>query len=301
MNQVRLLFQRSLFLALSLLFLGTFLAQAAEQPGDEQALLAKYQSISGKLVKNQFGAPIYIESKEQSGSVKVDMYGVFNYPFDAVKQALQSPPNWCEITFMHINVKACTAKKKGDQWFLTLYNGRKYYQAPSDATPLKFLFRTASMKPDYMDLSLTAKEGPFGTKDHRIRVQAVPMESRKTFLHFSYTYSHGAMARMAIKSYFSTIGRDKVGFSLIRKDGKSYYVGGVRGAIERNTVRYYLALESYIETLKSPENQRLGQRLNRWYDLTAKYRQLKENEKGEYLAAKKKEHANQVALQEKEE
>ncbi|MBU5613799.1 hypothetical protein [Geomonas azotofigens] len=278
------------------------LARAADaEPTGEHALLAKYAAIKAKLDKNQFGAPIYLESTEGSDSVRVDMYGVFHHPFETVREALQSPAGWCEITPLHLNIKACVYKTTKQQTQLTLYSGRKYFQPPSDAYPLKLAFRVAANRPDYLELALVGDEGPFGTRDHRIGVQAAPLEGQGTFLHFSYTYSHGTMARMAIKTYFATLGRDKVGFTMVGEDGKQTYIDGVRGAVERNTMRYYLALQTYLDTLKTPEGQRFEQRLNRWYDLTAKYpRQLKEIDKAAYLSNKKLERAQQEALQAKQ-
>ncbi|QXE88592.1 hypothetical protein KP003_09415 [Geomonas nitrogeniifigens] len=286
---------------LVILFCCTFARAAETESSGGRALLAKHSLLKAKLDKNQFGAPIYLESLEGQDSVRVDMYGIFHYPFEAVREALQSPTAWCDITPLHINIKACVYKTTKQQTQLTLYSGRKYFQPPSDAYPLKLAFRVASSQPDYLELALVGEEGPFGTKDHRIGVQAVPLEGQGTFLHFSYTYSHGTMARMAIKTYFATLGRDKVGFTLVGDDGKQTYIDGVRGAVERNTMRYYLALQTYLDALKYPEGQRFEQRLNRWYDLTAKYpRQLKEIDKAAYLSNKKMERAQQEALQAKQ-
>jgi hypothetical protein len=276
-------------------------ALTSSLPGGERALLAKYPAMKARLEKNQFDAPVYLESAEAKGSLRVDMYGIFNQPFDAVRDALQSPANWCDITSLHINIKGCTSGKTSNQSLLTLYSGRKYYQTPADAYPLKLKFRIVSQQPAYLDVALAADEGPLRTKDHRIRLEAAPLDKGRTFIHFSYTYSHGAVARLAIKTYFATLARDKVGFSIVGKGAKPVYIDGVRGAIERNTVRYYLALETYMDTLKYPENQRFEQRIGRWYDLTARYpRQLKEMEKPEYIDTKRREHGNQLLLQRKE-
>lgn len=289
-------------LILLVMFLCCGVARAAEtEPAGERALLAKYAAIKSKLDKNQFGAPIYLESNEGHDSVRVDMYGVFHYPFEAIRDALQSPASWCDITSLHINIKACTYKSAKQHTQLTLYSGRKYFQPPSDAYPLKLSFRPVSVQPQYLELALVGEEGPMGTRDHRIGVQAAPLEGQGTFLHFSYTYSHGAVARMAIKTYFATLGRDKVGFTQVTEDGKQTYIEGVRGAVERNTMRYYLALQTYLDTVKLPEGQRFEQRISRWYDLTAKYpRQLKEIDKPAYLSNKKLERAQQDLLQAKE-
>jgi hypothetical protein len=52
------------------------------------------------------------------------------------------------------------------------------------------------------------------------------------------------MARMAMQAYLLTAGRDKIGFSITSKkaDGPPTYIAGVRGAVERNAMRYYLAI-----------------------------------------------------------
>jgi len=42
------------------------------------------------------------------------------------------------------------------------------------------------------------------------------------------------------------VGSDKVGFSIVGQgaDGQPTLVGGVRGMLERNTMRYYLAVDA---------------------------------------------------------
>ena len=268
--------------------------------GNGKVLLAKYSAIKSKLAKNQFGVPLYLESEEEYSSLHVDAYGIFAYPFDSVRDAFQAPGNWCDVNFLLINVKACTFHKAADQWLLTLYSGRKYYQPPKDAYKLDFRFSIATLQPQYMAIALTAKNGPLFTRDHRLRLEAVPLDKAMTFIHFSYDYNYGALARAAIKSYYATIGRDKKGFSIITtgKQGYAVYVGGVRGSVERNAVRYYLAIQTYMDTLNVPRQQRFEKRISRWYDLTARYpRQLFELDKGEYLANKRREHNNQLMLQ----
>ena len=57
-----------------------------------------------------------------------------------------------------------------------------------------------------------------------------------------------------MQGYLATIGRDKVGFSIVgsRADGQPVYVHGTRGVIERNTMRYYVAIEAYLSTMALP-------------------------------------------------
>ena len=73
-----------------------------------------------------------------------------------------------------------------------------------------------------------------------------------------YSYTQGFMARFAAGVYFSTRGRDKVGFTRIQDGGDPpRLVRGIRGALERNTMRYYLAVDAYLHALASPAPQRL--------------------------------------------
>lgn len=90
-------------------------------------------------------------------------------------------------------------------------------------------------------------------------------------------------------SYLATAGRDKVGFSIVGRpaDGVPQYVRGAHSAIERNTMRYYLAIEAYLGALSLPAPQRFDMRLAVWYAGVERYpRQLHDLERDEYLALK---------------
>jgi hypothetical protein len=91
-----------------------------------------------------------------------------------------------------------------------------------------------------------------------------------------------------------------VGFTVIGTDrnGNPVYIGGPRGSIERNAVRYYFAIQSFMNTVRYPEEIRFSMRISEWYDLTNRYRkQLFELDKENYLSFKTKEHKNQEILQ----
>lgn len=82
------------------------------------------------------------------------------------------------------------------------------------------------------------------------------------------------------------------------KDGKPIYIRGPRGALERNAVRYYFAIQSFMNTLRYPEESRFRMRINDWYDLTNRYRkQLYELDKEDYFTIKSQEYKNQELLQ----
>ncbi len=290
-----------LFAVISFCCLGAGVVRAVEAPaaGDKN-LLDTYKRIETKLANNIFGIPLYLETFEGDKTIRVDTYSVVGYPFTEMRDVLQVPANWCDISLLHINVKACACKNLNGTWQLTLYNGRKFYQPPEDAYPVKYHYHLATTGSGHLKVSLAADSGPLSVKDLRINLEAIPLDRSRTFIHFSYSCSYGLFTEIALKSYFSTLGRGKVGFSIVGTDrqGDPVYVGGLQGAIERNAVRYYLAVLSYMDSLRFPEEQRFEQSISRWYDLTSQFpRQLSEVEKASYLNTKRQEHKNQLMLQ----
>jgi hypothetical protein len=241
-----------------------------------------------------------VESFERGDRVNVDVYGIFDYPFGSVVDALKVPANWCDIVSLHPNVKACTYRELPGDWLLTFYPGKKIYQPPDETRQVKYHYRVVSQQQGYLDILLRAEAGPFGTKDHRMRFEALPLNGGRTFVHVSYAYSDSAALRLAAKVYFATLGRSKSGFTVTGKDnnGKPVYIGGPRGSIERNAVRYYFAIQTFMNASRYPEENRFSMRISEWYDLTGRYRkQLFELDKQDYLTSKTKEHKNQVTLQ----
>ena len=106
------------------------------------------------------------------------------------------------------------------------------------------------------------------------------------------------MVGLAMQAYLATAGADKVGFTVIGKDGNGQpiYRGGVRGAVERNAMRYYLAIDAYLASLQAPADQQPEKRIQAWFNATERYaRQLHEMDRGTYVAMKRGEYARQQA------
>ncbi len=263
-------------------------------------LLDTYHRIESKLEKNSFGCPLYMESSDRDSRVHVDVYGVINHPFNSVLNVLQVPANWCDIISLHPNIKACTYRELPGAWQLNFYSGRKVYQSPEDTYKFTFRYRNVEQRQGYLNVVLSADEGPLSTKDHKMALEALSLNSGRTLIHVSYAYIYGLPLRLAGKIYFATLGRDKVGFTVSRTDsnGNPIYIGGPRGAVERNAVRYYFAIQSFMDTMRFPEESRFSIRISEWHDLTSRYRkQLFEMDKKDYLTSKTEEHKNQVRLQ----
>jgi len=301
MHKIRNLLNFFMFMVAAAILFSAGSVSAFEKPlQGEDILLNAYHRNKAKLETSSFGLPLFLESFERDEEVHVDVYGIFDYPFSGVANVLKVPANWCDIVSLPPNVKACTYRELGGAWLLTFYLGRKFYQPPEDTRQVIFRYRNVVQQQEYLDIILNADEGPFGTKDHMMRFEAMPLDGGRTFVHVLYEYSNSAALRLAEKIYFATLGLGKVGFTVTGTDrkGNPVYIGGPRGAAERNAVRYYFAIQSFMNALSYPEKSRFSIRIIEWYNLTSRYRkQLFDLNKKDYLAFKTMEHMNQVTIQ----
>ena len=272
-------------------------AALAQEALGAAALHSRFLALHERLANNAFKQPLVLESTQNADNLRGDIYALIDQPYSTVAPALQSADQWCDILILHLNVKRCQVSA-GPPQVLSLNIGRKYDQPIKDTYRVDFKYRAAS-KPDYLLTQLRADSGPFGTHDYRILFEAVPVDA-KTFIHMSYSYGYGMAARIAIQVYLGTIGSDKVGFSVTGKqaNGEPLYVGGVLGLVERNTMRYYLAIESYLDAARLPAAEQVERRLQDWHAGVERYaRQLHELDLADYLAMKRKEIAAQNASQ----
>lgn len=282
------------------LALGSGKSFAIESDMSVVPLRAKYMELGKQLRNNQFQRALYLSSAETSHDLKGEIYVVVDYPFATVNAALNNPAQWCEVLFLHMNVKYCHASNSKEGTALTVDLGRKYYQSLGDAYRLKFNYREVITTPDYFALEFNAEDGPLSTRDYRIWIEATTIKDGRTFLHFTYAYAFGFAGRVGMNGYLSTIGRDKVGFTVTGKlpNGQPEYIQGVRGVVERNTMRYFLAIDAYLAALTTAPKDQLEKRLHSWYNATDQYAlQLHEVERDDYLNMKRREHQRQQVVQ----
>ena len=267
------------------------LANVPERGGAAAALHAKHEELRDKLAHNPFGRPVHVTSSQASNELQGDVYAVVDYPFTRVDEGLRDAASWCHVLILPFNTKHCSAGGQNGESHLTMRIGRKASQAPENAYPIEFRYRVESRDPDFLRVSLKAENGPLGTRNYEIALEATPLDQGHTFIHLGYKYAFGMMSRLAMETYLGTSGADKVGFSASGRDGegKPQLVGGMLGATERNTMRYFLAIDVYLASLAVPEGERVDKRINDWFAATEKYpRQLHEMDRGEYVAMKKK-------------
>ncbi len=290
----------ALALVCMLFMAGQVLAQStADLNGNAgaNALLEKHAALAGRLAQNAYQRPLYLESSEGSNQVSGNAFAVLDSPFSTVSATFKSPRQWCEVLILHLNTKYCRASADDNPATLSLKVGKKSAQELKDAFSLEFTFRLIAASQDYLSVQLGADHGPMSTRNYRIELQAIPLANGKSFVHLRYSYEYGTAGRLAMQGYLATIGSGKVGFTRSAEGEKSGYVGGIRGTVERNTMRYYLAIEAYLASLGQPPGQQLSRRMEHWFDATEAYRlQLHEVDRSSYLAMKKSEYQRQQGV-----
>lgn len=265
---------------------------AAAQDGGKEALQERYDSLRPQLDKTAFGRPLLLESRQVDSGVQGDLYARLDQPFESLRGALSKPENWCAVFILHLNNKYCGLAPANGRPQLVLKVGRKEFQDLSSAHTLRLSFELAASSADYFEARMSAPDGPMSTRDYRIVMSAIPIGPNQTFMHLRYSYSYGRMGKIAMDAYLSTAGRDKFGFtrSGVDSEGKPEYVKGYRGVIERNAMRYYLAIDAFLAAQAQPPEKRSERALTRWFDGTEQYApQLHEIDRAEYLDMKRRE------------
>jgi hypothetical protein len=277
-----------------LLWLGS--AQAQANPNAAQTLRAQRDTYAEQLQHNVFARPLVLLSTETPQGLRGDIYALMPFPFAMVNRALQDPWQWCEVMILHLNTKYCHATSSPNGTVLNVNIGKKTPQKLPQAARVALNFTVALAQPDYFEVLLQARDGPMGTSDYQLALEAVALPSNQTFLHLTYAYSANLAGRLAMQAYLVTLGHDKVGFTLTGEpvNGQPAWVDGVRAAVERNTVRYYLAIGAYLVTATLPPAERFERSLQIWFRATEQYpRQLHELDWPAYLQMKRAEHLRQ--------
>ena len=233
---------------------------------------------------------LWLASREEGDTLRGDIHALSPHRYDEVRQALRRPAAWCELFILHLNVKFCRAEGAVGEESLVVGLGRKFEQPLGDAHWIRLAFRVQEAGDQRFAIGLEAAEGPLGTRNYRIALEAAPQGERETLLHVTYAYQSSWTARTAMQVYLATAGSDKVGFSRGGAGAGAPLVAGLRGSLERNAMRYYLAIEAWLDTLGLAPPERQHRALEEWFTATERYpRQLQEITRKEYLAMKTRE------------
>ncbi|VWX63653.1 conserved hypothetical protein [Burkholderiales bacterium 8X] len=243
------------------------------QPLTRNALQEDHRRWSAELAGSPLGRPIHLVSRETDHGLQGEIWAVLDHPFAEARAVFVDPAQWCEMLLLHINNRRCQVRTGSGGGIVALGVVRRYDKPVEDAFDLRFEHRVGADAPDHVGVMLTAREGPLGTSEHRVVIEAMPLGERQVFVHFSYAYEHNLMARMATSAYLATFGSYKRGFTVIGRapDAGPVHIRGMRGLMERNAMRYFLTLDAYLDGGEAPAGDRFELRLKKWFDGIERY------------------------------
>lgn len=262
---------------------GTPAAHSAE------ALRQAHADSAQALRTSPFGRPLLLDSGEHENVVRGEVLAVVEQPMERLGRTLADPASWCEVLLLTPNVAACSAQGQGASSMLAVRLSKRFDQAAKDAYAATFDFQVVAQRPDYTYITLTADKGPVGTRDHRFDVEVLALDAKRSVLRMVYAYSYGMTARLATQAYLSTTGSEKIGFTTESQGstGDRVPVGGLRGSVERNAMRYYLAIEARAAQGDAQPGARFERSLDEWLAAILRHpAQIGEDDPKAYRVAK---------------
>lgn len=259
------------------------------------------------MSNNAFNEPLHIKSTFNDDVGTGEVYALIDNEFSIISSNLVTVRQWCDMLVLHVNVKGCfpgggedageEQAKESSKNTIRLYVGRNYYEPIEDAYAMTYKMSVMQQSDDYLKNTLSSESGPFGTSNYLLEFEAIPLNEQKTFIHFRYSYEYGLLARIALEGYLATLGRNKVGFTVEKYDENNnpVYVKGTQGIVERNSMRYFLAIRAYLDTYLDNQNA-WNHRIQHWYELALPYKQqLLEVEDQNYLKTKREEFEKRIS------
>ncbi len=254
------------------------------------ALHGKYTELARQLGSAPSGRPLMLESSLQAHRLRGQIHAVLPYSLAQLRAALVQPDHWCDMLMLNIKTIGCELSRQASGTRLGLHVGRTGAEELANGFRLDFAYRVQAADDNYLDMGLQADSGPSGTSDYEFRVEAIGLSDGQSFVHLSYAYSFNALAKLAMQTYLATLGQNKVGFT---RDpdapaGRDGFIGGLRALVERNAMRYFLAIDAYLQAQGAGSPAALRERrLQYWFDAAEKFaRQLHEVDRETYLAMK---------------
>ena len=285
-----------LFYKLRHLGLALIILVMASTASAKTSLLEHYHRLKNGGSVTLPGTQISLASSEQEDMLSAEVNSILHTPFETVAAALADAHNWCQVLPLHFNIKACTYETRNGIELLTVYSGRKIYEHPEDSYEMTYQFEVVINDDKQLSLRLHADHGPVSTSDYLIELEAIKVEEG-TLLHIHSSYRPSWLSSMLTSAYLSTVGSGKVGFSQVEEDGASHPVQDIKGVIERNVMRYHIAINAFLNTQSLPEDQRHEATLVSWFKQNDSHPQLHEMDEAEYLEIKREEWHNQQQLQ----
>ena len=206
------------------------------------------------------------------------------------RAALRSPEAWCLLLLLHPNVWRCEVASSGQgQTTLQILMGQQRVAVIGSTHTLNLAWKVTRDDESGLSLELMAEQGPLGTRDYRIgaRLEALDETHSALALRFSNAFTRSGL--WLAELYVNTAGRHRIGFTVesVDANGQAVYVRGLRGSVERNTMRFHLAVQSWLSVQSLPAARRIPRAIEAWFDASEQYAaQLHEIEREEYVQMK---------------
>lgn len=245
------------------------------------------------------GLPIRAQVSVADHVVDCDILAVLAYPAKEVTALLGSARGWCEFLLLHPNVKACAEEPSAEGRRIVVHVGTRHFQPVELSRRQRYDLRVERSEAGYWAARLWPEPAQRMQGGGPALIEAVGLDGGRTGVRLQYRETLGAGTRLLAAGYFAPFGRDKVGFSTagVDAEGRPVLVGGLAGAIERNVVRHYLAIETQLAT-RAEGGMPLERRLASWFALTERHaRQLHELDWADYLDNKQREFDQSAVLQ----
>lgn len=272
---------------------------AAQAPPDHASRLR--ESFHPVLAQPGLGGlPLHARVSVAGNVVDGTVLAILAHRPEQVMALLDNVRGWCGFILLHPNVKACAGEPAAERQRMVLYAGTKHYQPVELSRPQRYDLRLERRESGVFALRLSPAPTPPADGAGFVLMEMVALEDGRTGLRAQFRQALGAGTRALAAGYFVTLGRDKVGFSAagVDAEGKPVLVGGLTGAIERNVVRHFLAIETLLAARAGGGDMPLEGRLAHWFALAERHaRQLHEMDRAEYLDIKLREFAQSDELQ----
>ena len=198
--------------------------------------------------------------------------------WQTVRQRLRDPLTWCRIGALVPDVRDCRIETGADpsaQVVLSLRSGGG--DEPQNVAHELTISETGGV----LEIRMRAPQAPLGVTDAGLDLQA-RNTANGVALTLAYGYRSSLRSRLMTRAYLSTTGRNRPGISYtLTDDGGREYVDGLRALIERNAMRYFLAV---LAALKHDGPAAA----ETWYDLAATYTaDLPEQDRDDYLDSRR--------------
>lgn len=272
-------------------------AQALGEPTLAQRYAALVASPARPLAPG-----VYLESAEETQRARGEVLARLDLPYATAVTALTDVLAWCRLLMLHPNIKHCVPGSGGigGGVLLDMTMAAQREGLVAQEHPLQLTWTTVARDASHLVVELMAERGPMGTRDYRIGFELAPLEADASVMRLVYSSAFTSAGLWMAQAYVSTVARHRVGFTVVDTDtqGRPVYVRGVRGAIERNTMRFHLAVQSWLAMQSQPPEQRILRAIEAWFDASERYAaQLHEIEREEYVMRKKAEFARVIGLE----